>query len=630
MVQECHRAGKEEVHIGFAAGLSMLQLAQAFADLLCERVEDLPRKIVLVALVTGYEAGSPTTDPNSFFTYFLNRPLRVQMEFVGLHAPTIIRSEQISRLRKNREIADAFAESERLDIIATSGADWSDGHSWLRTFMQGRSQESLDELIRAGATADLLWQPLGEHGPLDEQTACRALTLIELRDLPTFVKDGKQVLLMLGPCCSCKRPKGRVLQSVLGNSEPMVTHIVVDSRTGLSCDGSGTDLATRSQDQAPTSHDGDRRARAHARPVHREWIELDERMLAAAFCEVFMENKTARQMAEEVQEEYDPPGHMTREKPLAWVRYAAARGWFRYRAPAHVLYERYIQDHYENVKRVRIAHTCESEHVARVAADTLLRLVQQCFRSGKTKEVHIGLDSGVAMRQFAQAFADVLSEPAQELPGRICFHSMVSAFDPGYPTTDARTFCSYFLDRSTLQVEVRFVSLHAPTIVTPEDIQELREIPEIEDSFREAEKLDIVVTSGSVWDHEHSSLRSFMARSEPALEQLRAAGTVGDVLWRPIGETHPVEAETAIRTFTIMELSQLQEFVRSGKHVLFMLGPCGKCNEPRGRLLQALLNQKQPLISHLVADSRSARQFIGFTKGEEWVRRECDPDDSKG
>ena len=616
MVQQCYRAGKkEEVHIGFAAGNSMRQLAQAFADLLCEPAEHLPKKIFFLAIVTAYEPGSPTTDPNSFFSYFLNRPLKIEPRFVGLHAPTIVHSSHIVRLKKNREIREAFEEANRLDIIATSGSDWNDRHSSLHAFLERRSQESLEAFISAGAIIDLLWQPFGENGPVDVETEFRALTLIELSTLSAFVRSGGQVLLMLGPCGMCNKPKDRVFQAVLDSAEHLVTHVVVDSRTGLLHDGPSEVLHQKSPDDGREQHKEGSGVRSRAESAPRDSIEVDERTLVAAVIRRFMQNKSVEQIRKEVLEEYGPPGEMTREQPGARVRDGAKLGWFWYRPPAHLRYETYIYDHYMGVKRVCVAHTGEFEHVARAAADMLLRLVQQCFRSGKTGEVHIGLDSGIAMQQLAQAFADVLCEPARHLPKKICFHSMVSAFDPGFPTTDARTFFTYFLERPTLQIEPRFVSLHAPTIVTREAIDELRENREIADSFAAVQQLDIVAISGSVWDHEHSSLRSFMARSPRALKHLVDEGIIGDVLWRPIGETGPIKVDTEIRTLTLMELSDLQAFVSRGKHVLFMLGPCGRCNEPRGRLLHAVLNQEQPLISHLVADSRTTGQFIGMMKG---------------
>jgi hypothetical protein len=87
LVQERHRRDRDrnEVHIGFAAGISMRHLAQAFAALLCEPADDMPARIYFHAMVTGHEPNNPTTDPNAFLTFFLNHPIiRVEPCFVAL------------------------------------------------------------------------------------------------------------------------------------------------------------------------------------------------------------------------------------------------------------------------------------------------------------------------------------------------------------------------------------------------------------------------------------------------------------------------------------------------------------------------------------------------------------------
>jgi hypothetical protein len=77
----------------------------------------------------------------------------------------------------------------------------------------------------------MLWRPLAEKSPITTATEYRALTLVELDFLPTFISQGKHVLLMLAPCAQCDRHKGRVLQTILGQTQHLVTHVVVDSRS---------------------------------------------------------------------------------------------------------------------------------------------------------------------------------------------------------------------------------------------------------------------------------------------------------------------------------------------------------------------------------------------------------------
>jgi hypothetical protein len=60
----------------------------------------------------------------------------------------------------------------------------------------------------------------------------RAMTLMELSDLPGFISDkGKHVLLALGPCGVCKTPKGNILRAILDQDPHLISHLVVDSRT---------------------------------------------------------------------------------------------------------------------------------------------------------------------------------------------------------------------------------------------------------------------------------------------------------------------------------------------------------------------------------------------------------------
>jgi DNA-binding transcriptional regulator LsrR (DeoR family) len=235
LVQECHESNPErdEVHIGFAAGLSMRALAQSFAELLAFPGPDdleLPKRIVFHSMVSGHEPGNPTTSPNAFFSFFLFPPLLVvEPQFVGLHAPAIFRSHDISTLMETPEIAEAYGQVSDLDIIVTSGSDWDDPHSSLRRCME-RSPESLKMLLDNGTLVDMMWRPLARKEPVEVETEIRALTLVELSDLPVFRRT-KKVLLMLGPCAKCNRPKGRVLETILAQDKRLVTNIVIDSRT---------------------------------------------------------------------------------------------------------------------------------------------------------------------------------------------------------------------------------------------------------------------------------------------------------------------------------------------------------------------------------------------------------------
>jgi DNA-binding transcriptional regulator LsrR (DeoR family) len=339
--------------------------------------------------------------------------------------------------------------------------------------------------------------------------------------------------------------------------------------------------------------------------------------MIAFVCELYFRGMTVKKILKELEDRYGEAGKVSRETPMAFIRYAAERKWIHYHAPKNLPLEQFILNSYMWLKRVSVVHTAVTEDVARETASMLLRLVQECYRTeGKTGEVHIGFAAGLSMQKVARAFADILCDPAPDLPKKIVIHSLVTGFEPGNPTTDPNTFFTFYVNRPTMQVETRFVSLFAPCMVQTRMMPQLLESKEIHDTFRAANDLDIIVTSGSDWADEHSSLLRCMDRSKESLGKLLRAGTVGDMLWRPIGKEGPVKESVSIRMMTLLELEQLSDFIQNKRYVLLMLGSCGKCKRPKGEILHTILKQNPQLITHLVVDSRSARQL------EETVKRE--------
>ncbi|MEJ2719734.1 MAG: hypothetical protein P8181_01155 [bacterium] len=313
-----------------------------------------------------------------------------------------------------------------------------------------------------------------------------------------------------------------------------------------------------------------------------------------------------------MEKEFGEAGRMNREDPMRHFRFIAKKGYLQYNPRPQLSLAQKIRDKFKWLKTVDVVLTTEAADVARAAAKTLLELVQECHDSNPdNEEVHIGFAAGLSMRALAQSFAEYLAFPGPEdieLPKRIVFHSMVSGHEPGNPTTNPNAFFSFFLFPPDLVVEPRFVGLHAPAIVRTRDIATLRQTPEIEEAYNEASKLDIIVTSGSDWNDEHSSLRRCMERSPKSLKTLLDRGTVCDMMWRPLAAKAPVEVQTELRALTLVELSDLATFRRT-KRVLLMLGPCAKCKEPKNRVLETILLQEQHLVTNIVIDSRTAREF---------------------
>jgi len=231
LVQDVGRGSRQKVHVGFAGGHAMHRLAQIFAQLLDESDEDLPETLVLHALVAGFDVRDPTTDPNTFFTLFNNRTsVNTRYEYVGLRTPPVVQAGEYDTLRNSEGISESYERAGDLDIIVTSAADWTDEHSNFRQYME-KSAGCAEMLVKGGCIGDMLWLPVGPHGPLNVQTKIRSMTLIELGELPSFMEKGKHVLLVLGPCAMCRRTKSRVLSAILASEQRLISHLVVDTRS---------------------------------------------------------------------------------------------------------------------------------------------------------------------------------------------------------------------------------------------------------------------------------------------------------------------------------------------------------------------------------------------------------------
>ncbi len=57
------------------------------------------------------------------------------------------------------------------------------------------------------------------------------MTLIELTDFKRFIAEGNAVVLMLGPCRVCSKPRTELLRTILGLGDHLITHLVTDTRS---------------------------------------------------------------------------------------------------------------------------------------------------------------------------------------------------------------------------------------------------------------------------------------------------------------------------------------------------------------------------------------------------------------
>jgi DNA-binding transcriptional regulator LsrR (DeoR family) len=320
------------------------------------------------------------------------------------------------------------------------------------------------------------------------------------------------------------------------------------------------------------------------------------------FCD---EGLTAVEIQKRLKEDHSVP--ISREKPYEYLRKAASRGWIRFVPPQQHSLEADIKHAHPWLHEAIVIPSARTEDVAYRGAKMLLEMLQQHHHDA---EVHIGFSGGTALRLLARRFAELLREPAQHLPSKIVFHALVAGFDVNDPTTDPNAFFTYFVGDPAIPVEMSFVALHSPAMVQAEFESEIRALPAIEEAYQRAKEIDIIVTSTSCWTDEHSMLRHYMAVAGESVDELEKAGCLGDILWQPIGADGPFELNSRIRAMTTMKLCELSKLISDKKHVLLVAGSCYRCHRPKTQVVKAILDQRHHLITHLVTDSRCARQMV--------------------
>jgi DNA-binding transcriptional regulator LsrR (DeoR family) len=230
MVQHRNAYGADsEFHIGFAGGGVLEATARILARTLASNKKPLPKRLVFHSMV-GRFSDDPATDPNSFAAHFTGQPMPIEVRFVGLMVPGFVEGDTANVLRNLDGIRQSYERVSEIDVIVTSaGGHWGKGCSRLHELFDEREDiASLKWLESAGCIGDLMWCPLARTGPIKPR-GLRAMTLVQLDDLPGLVAQRTRIMLVLGPCVTCGLPKADMLDAVLNLSTPLITDLVVDS-----------------------------------------------------------------------------------------------------------------------------------------------------------------------------------------------------------------------------------------------------------------------------------------------------------------------------------------------------------------------------------------------------------------
>ncbi len=320
-----------------------------------------------------------------------------------------------------------------------------------------------------------------------------------------------------------------------------------------------------------------------------------------------------------------------RERIYPLFREACRRGFLLLQAPTEQELERRLLDHFhldekrDTISVVNVSGDTAAKHVTATAADKIVDLIFRVAKEKKEKfphdpekqAVHIGMGAGYAAMLVAKRLAQKIHS-GDEVPQLVLHAISAGGFLPNEPHKSPSTYFTYFDPSIT---NIKFVALFSATVINNDEHKSLQDNPSIRFCFDQKDDIDIVVTSLAAADHEHGLLVQYLTHlvdqglMEPdLLKNMREAGWVGDVQFRPYSEEGPLPNACPVRAVTLFELEELVEMARSkdrNRYVVLVAGPCGECGATKKRALKPLLaNEKLRLWTHLVTDVRTARELL--------------------
>ena len=345
--------------------------------------------------------------------------------------------------------------------------------------------------------------------------------------------------------------------------------------------------------------------------VRPEPVDLTDIELEARVCRFVCEGKPVRDIIKALSEG-KPPIAVNRQQPHEIFRRAAKHGRIQYLPELSAVLEGKIREQHDLLRDITVVNSAELGDVAAATASKLMYLISGGYKNRKLKqEFHIGFAGGGLLESTARLLADKLRRCDPPLPRRLYLHSMVARFGDD-PTRDPNSFLGHFTSGG-LPVETSFIGLMAPGFVSAAAVERLRKEEGIRDAFERARELDVIVTSaGGHWNTECSYLRQLYenASHNKLLAEFEAAGVRGDLMWRPIGRSGPLEIDHGVRAVTLLDLTELPGLIEAGKRVVLALAPCGNCSHPKHEVLADILNSPKQLVTDIVIDSQTARALL--------------------
>ena len=316
----------------------------------------------------------------------------------------------------------------------------------------------------------------------------------------------------------------------------------------------------------------------------------------------------------------------SREGIFPIVRQAIRRGFVQLHPPRSYRAKTMLAERYPDMPAdttiLDIKPELAGDNLATTTALTLLRLIRELgplkerkFReeTAPSPRVHVGFGAGAMTWRVAEKLALRLETEA-DLPA-MTFHALSSGFSNNQPLSAPVAFFTAF---SNLNQPIEFVGLFSPPFVKLREYEAIQDLPAIKESFREAKKIDIVVTSLAQADDEHGLLNSFLSANKGGKPgPLDEAGHIGDVQWHPFSKDGPLtNIDTGIRALTLFDLQDLVKLAKTdGRHVVLVAGPCSVCRKTKAKALRPLLTLPALRVcNHLVTDVATAGELLGLDR----------------
>jgi len=306
---------------------------------------------------------------------------------------------------------------------------------------------------------------------------------------------------------------------------------------------------------------------------------------------------------------------LSREQIYPIMKKALERGFITLTAPESAELAQRLIDRFdfggEYVGVVDVRKRDAVDELAALAAKRVLALI--CELGGKKKRVRIGFAPGRTSMSVARQLALAMRVAKKDTLPKLTLHALSSGLSVDHPETSPTSYFSYFSEFDFVDYRCLFAM---PFVRHKEELASLKDFAGVARCFKEAQQVDIVVTSlGSAGDA-HSDLRFYFDTNDAAglspKAKLDALGWTGEIMCRPFGpDGEPIEDDSIVRAVTCLEIADLTRIANSaGRHVVLVSPPCSKCATPKTDALFALMNRKQRAFSSLVLDVGTAGALI--------------------